>query len=191
MKIKPRLICSTMSVIIMSGCTISQIPTQTPTQEPVIIAPTKVKPMTTATPLYTQVVEIPKERWMLYEDALAARLLSIPVERGAGYCEWEILGQDGQEVYLWAICQVAGDPEGTATSAPVVVTLANFWGFTRVDMPRDGTLYGEDIRTMFPADLQNIIFNQDVDVDSMWAHIQSRHANPEPPLIELAGSPLP
>jgi len=39
--------------------------------------------------------------------------------------------------------------------------------------------------------LQNTIFDQDVDVEGMWAHIQSRHANPEPPLIALSGTPLP
>lgn len=195
MKIKPRLISFSMSAVVMLGCMLTQVQTsskpQSQVQEPVIIPPTEVKPLATATPEFTEVVEKPKDRWMLYEDALAARLLSIPMTRGAGYCEWEILGQEGQEVYLWAICQVAGNPNGSATSAPVVVTLANYGGIEWVDMPRDGTLYGEDIRAMFPKKLHNNIFDQDVDVEGMWTHIQSRHANPEPPLIVLEKFLLP
>lgn len=128
---------------------------------------------------------------MHYEDALASRLLSLPNVRGAGYCEWEILGQEGQEVYLWAICQVAGEPDGSATSAPVVVTLSSDGMIAGVEMPGDGSLYGEDIRAMFPKKLHNTIFDQDLDVAGMWAHIQLRHANPEPPLIVLEKFPLP
>jgi hypothetical protein len=181
---KQQVIPILLTALIMLGCTLSRA-----TIEEKVALPTNEA--TRFTPQFTESAENPEDRWMLYEDALAARLLSIPLERGAGYCEWEILGQEGQEVYLWAICQVADDPDGAATSAPVVVTLANYGGIERVDMPRDGTLYGEDIRAMFPKELQNIIFDQNVDVEGMWAHIQSRHANPEPPLIVLSGMPLP
>ena len=178
-----------LSLLFVLGCSLTGAKTTEKT-----VSPQKIDTLGPTTPPQEplpQSTPDKEDRWMLYEEALAARLLSIPMTRGAGYSEWEILGQDGQEVYLWAICQVAGDPEGSATSAPVVVTLANFGGITRVDMPRDGTLYGEDIRSMFPSKLQNLIFDQDVDVEGMWAHIQSRHTNPEPPLIVLENFPLP
>lgn len=184
MKIKPRLISFVMSTIIMIGCTLTQAAI-----DETVTVPTNED--LRFTPQLTEVVEKPKDRWMLYEDALAARLLSIPLERGAGYCEWEILGQEGQEVYLWAICQVADDPDGAATSAPVVVRISSDGKIAGVEMPRDGSLYGEDIRAMFPKKLHNTIFDQDVDVEGMWAHIQSRHANFEPPLIESSDVPLP
>lgn len=128
---------------------------------------------------------------MLYEDALAARLLSIPISRGDGYCEWQILEQEGLEVFVWAICQLAGDPSGTATSAPVVITLSGDGLITGVEMPRDGSLWGDDVRAMFPEDLWSAIFFETADIDGMWAHIQSRHVNPEPPLIALSGILLP
>ena len=195
MKIKPGMIYFVVSAIILLGCTLTQVQiptkTQSQAQEPVIIPSTEIQTLSTATPELTEVVEEPTDRWMLYEDALAARLLSIPMTRGAGYCEWEILGQEGEEVYLWAICQVAGDPEGSATSAPVVVTLSSDGMIAGVEMPRDGSLWGEDARAMFPEDLWSAIFFETTDIDGMWAHIQSRHANPEPPLITLSGIPLP
>jgi len=181
---KRQVIPILLTALIMLGCTLSRA-----TLEETVALPTNEA--TRFTPQFTESAENPEDRWMLYEDALSARLLSIPMARDAGYCEWEILGQEGQEVYLWAICQVAGDPDGSATSAPVVVTLADDGGIARVDMPRDGTLYGEDIRAMFPKELQNTIFDQDVDVAGMWAHIQSRHANPGLPLIHLGGSQMP
>jgi hypothetical protein len=181
---KRQVIPILLTALILLGCNLTRA-----TIEETVAVPTLEA--TRITPQFTEVEEKSTDRWMIYEDALASHLLSLPNVRGAGYCEWEILGQEGQEIYLWAICQVAGDPEGSATSAPVVVTLANYGGIERVDMPRDGTLYGEDIRSMFPKELQNIIFDQNVDVEGMWAHIQSRHTDPEPPLIALANMPLP
>ena len=180
---KQNLILILLITLIMLGCTL----TQASIEEPIAAPTTEVIRLASPTPVYTQAIEKPKERWMLYEDALAAAILLVD----EGYCEWEILGQDGQEVYLWVICQVAGDPNGHAASLPVVITLTNYGGIERVEMPRDGTLYGEDIRVMFPLELQSIIFDQAVDVKGMWAHIQSRHANPEPPLIVLENFPLP
>ena len=181
---KRQVIPILLTALILLGCTLSRATIEETTA-------VSTNENTWFTPRFTEVVKRTEDRWMIYEDALAARLLSIPMARGAGYCEWEILGQEGFEVYLWAICQVAGDLEGSATSAPVVVSLAKDGGIDRVDMPRDGTLYGEDIRAIFPKQLQSIIFDQAVDVAGMWEHLQSRHANPAPPLIQLAGTHLP
>jgi len=180
---KQNLILILLIALIMLGCTLTQASIEGPVAAPT----TEVIRLATPTPVYTQAIEKPIDRWMLYEDALAAAILLVD----ESYCEWEILGQDGQEVYLWAICQVAGDPNGHAASLPVVITLSGDGMIDEVEIPRDGTLYGEDIRTMFPKKMQSIIFDQAVDVKGMWAHIQSRHANPEPPLIALENFPLP
>ena len=161
------------------------------TQEPTeILPPAIVKPdLNTEEATETQPENV--DRWMLYEDALASRLLMIPNVRGTGLCEWEILGQDRREVYLWVMCQVADDPQGSATSAPVVVTLDDSGGIAQVDMPRDGSLYGEDILAMFPEDLWSVIFFETADIDGMWSHIQQRHNHPEPPLIVQQNIELP
>lgn len=60
-----------------------------------------------------------------------------------------MLGQDKQEVYLWALCQTAEDPEGAAVSAPAVLHLDDGGNITGADMPRDGALYSLDVRELF------------------------------------------
>jgi len=108
-----------------------------------------------------------------------------------GEQEWEILGQSSQEVYVWAICQITDLEIGSAGSAPAVITLGNDGSIEKVQIPRDGTQYGIDIREIFPSELQEQITRHAVSMDAMWSHIQSRHQNPEPPLIVLSGVPLP
>jgi hypothetical protein len=123
----------------------------------------------------------------VYENALARAFLSSPDVPVKGLCEWEILGQKEREVYVWAMCQVADSAEGEAMSAPAVITLAENGGIEKVTVPGDGSQYAEDIRNMFPVELQEKMLSQSISsTDEMWAHIQLRHNNPEPPLI--AGS---
>lgn len=191
MKSNLKIFIISVSALVILACALFQV---TPTPPPPIPS-TAILPPTAplATPFPTPISSDPasNERWMLYEDALAARLLSIPISRGDGYCEWQILEQEGLEVFVWAICQLAGDPSGTTTSAPVVITLSGDGLITGVEMPRDGSLWGDDVRAMFPEDLWSAIFFETADIDGMWAHIQSRHVNPEPPLIALSGILLP
>ncbi len=129
------------------------------------------------------------ERWQEYENALAAKFLPLPYIPGKGLCEWEILGQSEHEVYVWAICQVAGSIEGTAMSAPAVIYLAENGSIENVKVPGDGSQYANDISNMFPKDLQQKILS--FNSDEMWSHLQLRQTNPEPPLIVGTGVPLP
>ena len=105
------------------------------------------------------------------ESALATRFLNDPT----GLCEWEVWGEAEQEIYLWAICQSA---EGAGCSAPAVVRVAQdesgVWRVREVETPRDGTLYGEDVRALFPPDVQRRILAHDFDAKAAWARIEAR-----------------
>ena len=71
---------------------------------------------------------------MEYENALAVKFL----HGSQGYCEWEILGQSQQEIYLWAICQTRFSSEGAAMSAPAVIYLDADGDIEKVEVPKDG-----------------------------------------------------
>ncbi len=129
------------------------------------------------------------ERWQVYENELAAIFLPLPYLPGKGLCEWEILGQSEREVFVWAICQVASSTEGAAMSAPAVISLAEDGCIKNVKVPRDGSQYANDIRNMFPNDLQEKILS--FNSDKMWSHLQRRQINPEPPLITDTDESLP
>ena len=105
------------------------------------------------------------------ESALATRFLNDPT----GLCEWEVWGEARQDIYLWAICQSA---EGAGCSAPAVVRVAqdesSVWRIREVEMPRDGTLYGEDVRVLFPSDVQRRILAHNYDTNAAWARIEAR-----------------
>ena len=105
------------------------------------------------------------------ESALATRFVNDPT----GLCEWEVWGEAGQEIYLWAICQSA---KGAGCSAPAVVRVAqdesSVWRIREVKMPRDGTLYGEDVRVLFPSDVQRRILAHNYDTNAAWARIEAR-----------------
>jgi hypothetical protein len=155
-----------------------KISTAIPTATLTVVPPT-------ITPAPTATIKI--ERWMEYENALAKVILPI----SSGICEWEILGQKNQEVYVWAICQVTNNSLDSAASLPAVILLGSDGGIEKVQIPGDGTHYAIDIRKMFPKELQDKIFNQSVDTGKMWSHIKLRQKNPEPPLIVASGVILP
>ena len=156
----------------------------TPTFTPVIKTLT-LQVTLSVTPIPAQTAEL--EKWMKYERTLALEILGT----SDAICEWEILGQSNQEVYVWAICQITNLEIGSAASVPAVIYLGNDGNIEKVQIPGNGTQYGIDIRKMFPSELQEQIIMQSVSIDGMWSHIQSRHKNPEPPLIVLSGVSLP
>lgn len=91
----------------------SALPTSTPTViatvETILPTPYPTQPHPPIfTPDATQV-----ERWKEYQAALAKALFSFDPDHSEGYdpeayktalCEWDILGQAKQEVYVWADC---------------------------------------------------------------------------------------
>lgn len=194
---KIQTIIAFIIAFVLASCT--PVPTPAPT-EVLISAPTSTFTQVPQTPTpqssspvsSTPTSAAKLERWMEYENALAAVFFPLPYMPGKGLCEWIILGHSEHEVYVWAICQVADSAEGAAMSAPAVIYLAENDSIEKVNVPGDGSKYGVDIREMFPQDLQEEILSQSINsLDEMWAHIQLRHKKPEPPLIVEAGIALP
>jgi hypothetical protein len=135
-------------------------------------------------------------RWSEYEHALARKFLSyLPPEEVL--CEWEILGQSGQEVYVWAFClglppAGKGKEYAPGASIPAVIHLKSDGSVQSVELPRDaGLSYAEGIRKIFPKDVQEKIFGRLVNIAGMVAHAQLRRETPEPPLIILLATPHP
>jgi len=114
--------------------------------------------------------------------------------RGEVLCEWELLGQSDQEIYVWALCQ---SPPYTAelppsiASIPAVIHFGEDGSVQSVEIPGSGTAYARDIGKMFPPDVQEIIFRHSIDTEKMEAHINSRRENPNPPSIVLSATPMP
>ena len=114
---------NTAVAIARTGVALTQtaLPTSLPPATPI---PTEPSP-----PIITPDA-IQVERWKEYQTELAKVLFSFDPEHAEGYdpeeykdalCEWDILGQSGQEVYVWARCTSA---DGLSSiSNPAVIYL--------------------------------------------------------------------
>jgi len=126
-------------------------------------------------------------RWVQYERALGGAIL----KTHNAICEWEVLGQNGREVYVWALCQSMRGKGESAASVPAVIYLGKEGHIVDVRVPRDGTQYEKDVRRMFPRKLSEKILRHMVDAEAMWQHLELRRQEGGPPLMVLEGKPLP
>lgn len=166
MPLKKKLIALALLFISLCSChTVNSVPTLTPWVTP---TPTE------------------KPRWMDYETAL----LKGTVGREDGLCEWEILAMADKEVYLWVKCKVR-EPIGTIMSVPAVVYLGEDGIIEKVTIPRDGVFYPEDVRALFPPDVQARIFTHDTVGIANMDHLETRMNNGGAPLIVVLGTPMP
>jgi hypothetical protein len=101
------------------------------------------------------------------EPALASGLL----DDSAALCEWEVWGQTEQALYLWAVCESAS---GTAVSTPTVVYLDAQGHVAAVAAPGDGTEYVQDVRRLFPPDLQERILAHEYDAGAAMERMAER-----------------
>lgn len=130
-------------------------------------------------------------KWMEYQDALAKKFIPESYAQGiAVLCEWVLLGQSKNELYVWAVCQASGSIP-TSRSAPALIRLDSGGIVQGVETPRSGSNYVPDIRKLFPSDIQEKIFSGQVTVDAMIDHIYLRLEHPEPPLIVYSATPIP
>jgi hypothetical protein len=172
MELKDRYIIFLLLLIGLSGCQSTKslatpIPTEIPTS--------------TSAPAQT-----PLPRWVSYQVALSKAL----VNTENGVCEWKIYAYSGDQVYVWAICKVRGSI-GTTVSVPAVLSLGEGGEIEEVIIPRDGTFYGDDIRALFPPDVQEQIFANDRTGLLDMEHLNARLTADGPPLIVAVGTPLP
>jgi hypothetical protein len=183
MKIKS-IVTVLFMVLILSSCAPTSIPTSLPTPTEATVPTSTLTPVP-LTSIATTIIKV--DSWKEYENALALEIL----QTSDALCEWNILGQENQDVYVWAMCQITNLEIGSAASVPAVIHLGNNGSIEKVQIPRDGTQYGIDIRKMFPKELHDKIFEQSAGIDALWSHLELRQKNHEPPLNVLSGVSLP
>lgn len=178
MKSKPRTIILILSILSLCSCipkvsTTTSIPEATPTIPPPWIAPTP-----TSLP-----------RWRQYELALSQAVL----KSDTGLCEWEIWGQSGKEVYVWAFCLDTQGIGPAAGTGPAVIYLGENGQIEKVTIPRDGVVYGKDIQSLFPPEVRTKVYvgYEYFDGRAAEKHIEERRFSLAPPWIATSGIVLP
>jgi hypothetical protein len=175
---------------------LSAMPTSTSTLTSIIVTPSPLPPQPII-PIITP-DSVQAEKWREYENALAMALFPSSFIPGEFLCEWDILGQSDQEIYVWAVCMNI-IPYGTTTdgrevfsssSTPVVIYLGANGIIERVEIPGTGIL---DYERMFPPDVQaKFEYYRFGRAGEMSDHLDWRRIHPEePPLIVLSVTPMP
>ena len=171
-------------LVTLSACGKQTIALPTKTSIPTVVSPTLVPTSTfipvtiTPSPLPTQPVipmitpdAIQVERWKEYEAALGGIILK-DVE--SVLCEWEILGQSDQEIYVWAVCMSIFSIESTGlpyhAEMPAVIHIGTNGTVQSVEIP--GIHYGPDIIRMFPPDAQERYFEGLINFQGLTDHLR-------------------
>jgi hypothetical protein len=211
---------NTAFAIVQTGVALTQTamptaaPTNTPTALPTAITYT-LEPTFPPPPILTPDA-IQVERWKEYQTELAKAVLSSNPELGntpAVYkdalCEWDILGQSGQEVYIYAVCVIAkgnGDMRN-----PVIVYIEPDGSIQKMKLPEvkksnsemfDYGPFPIDVQGKFcyyfdpfPSDLPLCPYSSTYPrprLDLLYAHIEYRKTHSEePPLVVLSAMPVP
>lgn len=151
------------------------------------------KPLPIFTPDAIQV-----ERWKEYQRELAKLVLSQAGDVFPYYelaiCEWDILDQTEQKVYVWAECSGAGTFEGR----PAVIYLEKNGAIRDIDTAFPGSTWDARIQELFPTNVQGkfeLYIGQSIfdgRVREMSDHLIYRETHPEiPPLVVLSATPTP
>ena len=148
------------------------------TETPSLVPTDPISPMITRDPIQV-------ERWKEYQTELAKSILfNLPPD--IVLCEWQIMGQSNQDVYVWAVC--AGG--GSSGSVPTVIHLGAGGTIQSVEVPGPGTY---DYDRMFPTYIQEKFeFYNFGEAKKMSDHLEWRQEHPdEPPLIVFLATPTP
>jgi hypothetical protein len=176
----------TFAVPISPSVTPVLIPTET--YLPLIVTPSPY-PTELVFPLITpDAVQV--ANWQDYEDAIAEATFSSYLTSEQVVCEWIILGQTDQEVYVWANCASIYSAGPSQTSIPTVIYIGMDGSVQDAKIPGAGTHYASDIRQMFPSDVQEMIFSRSIFSRELWNRLGDRlrwrRGHPdEPPWIVL------
>lgn len=172
-------------LLMLTACSQTVVsPTRQAVASETIPPPTVVlspSPTPSPTPVSTGT---PVPRWVEYQSGLAGAFL--PKETGV-LCEWDLLGQQRDRAYLWVMCYT----EWRSHSAPAVVQLGTDGQIEKVILPREGSYYSEDVRMLFPPEVQQKLL-EDRFGSTDGAYARTRLKDPSlPPLIVVSGTPLP
>ncbi|MBI9047138.1 MAG: hypothetical protein JEZ06_21810 [Anaerolineaceae bacterium] len=189
--------------IVISSATVVKVDSTNTQETPALVVMKSeiIQPEPTPMPPQPTYIHItPNEaqfaNWKEYENALANKIMFYEVSNGDEIiCEWKLLGQDENELYVWAICTTIVPLPGSfsdfypSSSIPAVIQLNDDGDIFEVKTPGD---YASDIRNLFPADVQEIIFHQRLDIKNLMEHLIERRGFPDnPPLIELSATSMP
>jgi hypothetical protein len=186
----PKTLSPTAEVI----ATVTPSPTLTPTAKVITtVTPSPIPARPTFAAITPDAVQV--GGWKEYQSALAKGLMSsLPPEEVL--CEWEILGQSTQTIYVWAVCQ--GPLPGarldfTTLSVPVVIHLEKDETIQSIEFPSAYTYSTGGISKMFPPDVREKFSYYDFGrAKKLSEHIEWRREHPEePPLIILSATPMP
>ena len=95
------------------------------------------------------------------------------VNDAKAWCEFEIWGREDNVLFVWALCEARS---GATTSAPAVVGIKSDKAI-QIKIPRDGTNYAQDVKTLFPEAVQRRIMRQEFDVKAALERIAKRKAS--------------
>ena len=185
--------CGQQGIVLSTDIPVPTVVSPTPTPPtvsststllPVTIIPT---PLPTE-PLFPLITPDPVqiERWNEYEEALAKAFFKSYFQPEEVVCEWEILGQADQEVYVWAYCSAIYSAGASSGSIPAVIHLGTDGSVQSAEIPGSGTAHAPDIQRMFPPQLHQRIFDHLVSLEVMKDRLRWRRGHPdEAPLVIL------
>jgi len=176
-------------VILLASCAPAAAPVPALNVSPLPGATASLQP-TIAGVMTPDAVQV--EKWKEYETALAKAVFNVEAPKNV-LCEWVILGQSGQEVYVWALCRA---PDAGAID-PAVIHLNADGSINNVKTPQHGSTMEANIQKIFPVEIQKKIsyylsplFSERI--HALEIHLQYRltHSD-ESPLIMLTVTPMP
>lgn len=144
----------------------------------------------------TQLFQTPSpgqlRNWESYQEALANTFFPPPLEITEAICEWEILDQNGKELYVWAVCSGYHSPgQLSSGSMPAVIVV-----------DQSGSI--QEIRTTenTPAssfkEAQQLLFSEEIleqlstfNGERYFNHLEKRRETHTPPLIVLNSTSIP
>ena len=121
-----------------------------------------------------------QDKWMIYQRSLGLEIAGSP----DSICEWIILGQNDQEVYMWAACRLDNLDVCQVRMSYATVFLDSTGGIEKVESNKDF----QDIATYLPYEIRPITGS---DVDGFMARTCMRHETPGYPYIVQLGTLLP
>lgn len=110
---------------------------------------------------------------------------------GKVFCAYWVLGTEGTgeaiKEYVWTVCEEyyvsdGNIRRGTGVMLPVALTLKEQGDGTRIishKAPRNGTLYANDVRELFPKAIQRRILGKDVEYMNRLSGILHQEAERE------------
>ncbi len=185
-----RALLAVLAIIFLAACAQA---TGEPTLSPTLSS--LPSPSTTVSPIPTQLPSFP-ERWREYEIALGQKMIPYASTSPSAsieeiICEWEVLEESENELYVWAVCtttfpfpQTDGDFPGVQTAA--VIHLGEDDEVLNVITARVGNHFEADLLFLFPAIAIKKVLTNSIDYKILEDHLLLRKENPiVPPLYAL------